>query len=265
MIIENHKQAPWWLLPHILGVDVAAAAFVYGCACADFMRVQILGSGALVLLSVATWVCVMLYRLCCALRGGSNGYAWYYRRHVSWLLPLLLSAIIAASWMSFFYVGQGLLIYVPYVLWPLMGAVFFPGVIIRSFTLAMAFVAACYSPGLFYTIQSYPVDMFFSAQYWALTGIVFLFLVHRIAKSQRWNPFLSIGCTVAFIWLLILLWKAAPATKGFTCFLITVVACLHVLRFRLRSFGTVVNDVVDWFAFALCALLAILVFAPGSV
>ncbi len=262
--MERNGREPLWMMPHLLGMDVAAAACAWSCVCAEFMLVRIVGSGALMLLAVAAWVCVVLNRLYLVLRGEYGGYADFYRRHVFWLLPLVLCAALAAIWMLFYYVGQGLLIYVPFVVLPLVSAALLPGVLVRCFALAVAFVAACYAPGFFYSMLYAVVDMFFSARYWAVVGVLFLFVVHRRARAKRWDVVLGFGCFVAFIWLLISLLCAPAADKGFFCMLLLAVACLHVLRFRLLRFGREYCDAADWSVLALCAIVGWIVFAPGG-
>lgn len=255
MSTPQKTMEPWWLLPHLLGVDVAVAAFLWSSACTHFLRANLIGSGALLLVSVAAWVCVMVSRVVRAIRGPHHPYAAFYRRHLSWLLPLVLCACMAAVWMLFFYVGQGLLAYVPYALVLLVGGLILPDTGMRCFCRSLSFVYACFAPAYFYAAAAAPLSTFFSWQLWWVVAVFWLFFVHRdrVARSQGASMVLTGGCGVLFMWLVISLWNANASDGPFYCFMTLALACLHVLCWRLRHLSGILHDALDWWVMAACA------------
>lgn len=266
MSLNKSRNLPWWLLPHAWGIDVAFAAFLWGGACATFQRSSLLGSGAMLLLAVAAWVCVMVSRVWRALVNPEAYYASFYRAHVSWLAPLVVCAICAALWMLFFYVGQGLLAYVPYVVLPLFLGVCFGNNLLACMMRALAFALACFAPSAYYSIAASPWLLFFSSQVWCIAGLFCLFCLHRAFLNRAESIRLVVhGFMVAFIWLLISIWNAPSGYKGFYCFMVMVLACLHILHWRVRRMGREVNDALDWPLMGLAAAAGAAIFAPGGM
>lgn len=259
---EERQTMPKWLLPHALGVDVAFVAFVWGCVCAAFRHANVLGSGAMLLLSVAAWVCVMVVRIVRSVKSADARYAAFYRGHLSWLVLLVLCATLAALWMLFFYVGRGLLSYTPYVLLLLFWGVVFRGGLLGSVCRSLAFAVACYAPAFYYEFTAGPVLMFFSPQVWSVAGIFLLFNLHRASLQPEPNKLISSASLVGLVWLLISIYNATPGMRGFYCFMVLSLACVHFICWQVRKRGRNVSDALDWPLMGLAAVVGGLVFAP---
>lgn len=259
----TRQTLPKWLLPHVLGVDVAFAAFVWGCVCAAFRHTNVLGSGAMLLLSVAAWVCVMTARIVRTVRAGDSPYAAFYRSHLSWLILLVLCAVLAALWMLFFYVGRGLLSYAPYVLLFLFWGVVFRGGILGCGCRALAFSVACYAPAFYYEFSAGPDMMFFSPQVGSVAGLFLLFNMHRISVQTEQNKLISCASLVWLMWLFISIYNATPGTRGFYCFMVLTLACIHFISWQVRKWGRDVSDALDWPLMGLAAVMGGAVFAPN--
>jgi len=257
---QKCRNVPWWLLPHVLGADVAVTALVWGCVCAVFERTNLWGSGALLLLTVAAWVCVMVTRLVQTVRGSELRYAAFYRSHFSWLCLLVVCASAAAMWMLFFFIGRGLLAYVPYVILPLLAGAVLPDALTRSFSRAVAFAVACYAPLSFYSVASTPVSLFFSGHLWAIVGVFFLFQLHRFSLYKGRS--FSVSCC-AFVWLigLLVFQDASSGSQSFRYFLVMVLACLHGCNWYICRLGREASDALDWPLMGAAAALGAYVFA----
>lgn len=259
---EEHQTMPKWLLPHALGLDVAFAAFVWGCVCAAFRYTNVLGSGAMLLLAVAAWVCVMVVRIVRSVKSTDSRYAAFYRGHLSWLVPLVLCATLAALWMLFFYVGRGLLSYAPYVLLLLFWGIIFRGGLLGSVCRSLAFAVACYAPAFYYEFTAGPMLLFFSPQVWCVALLFVLFNLHRATLHEGGNKLISAAGLVWFIWLIISIYNASPGTRGFYSFMVLSLACVHFISMQVRKWGGDVSDALDWPLMGLAAVVGCLVFAP---
>lgn len=259
---EERQTMPKWLLPHVLGLDVAFAAFVWGCVCAAFRYTNVLGSGAMLLLAVAAWVCVMVVRIVRSVKAADSRYAAFYRGHLSWLVPLVLCATLAALWMLFFYVGRGLLSYAPYVLLLLFWGIVFRGGLLRSACRSLAFAVACYAPAFYYEFTTGPMLLFFSPQVWNVAGLFLLFNAHRTSAHTEHAKLISLASLVWLMWLLISIYNAQPGASGFYCFMVLIMACIHFISWQVRKWGRDVSDALDWPLMALAAVVGGLVFAP---
>lgn len=259
---EANQTLPKWLLPHALGVDVAFAAFVWGGACAAFHYTNVLGAGAMLLLAVAAWGCVMLARIVRAVGDGGSRYASFYRNHLAWLLLLLFCAAMAALWMLFFYVGRGLLEYALYVSVLLFWGVIFRGGLLGNLCRALSFSVACFAPAFFYDSQALPLALFFTLKVWGVACLFFLFFMHRATLSTKLNKLVSLISFVLFIWLVISIYNATPNERGFCCFMVLGLACVHLISRHVRKLGQDVSDALDWPLMGVAAVLGCMFFAP---
>lgn len=251
-----------WLYGYLWGLDAPAAALLWCGLCAPFMHVTMLDPGSLLLLAVSVWVYVMWSRLRDAIVRGRGRYAAFYRSHAAGVSLLILCASLAALWMLFFYVGQGLIAYAALTgIWLVLGAVCSRFPLLRIFCRAAAFVTACLAPIAYFSMDMGPVSVLFCRPFSFLTLLFFLFGL--VQTDDEIRPYvLPQGMLCLLLLCIFAIFRQPAYERGLYESIILGLACVHFLRYRLMPRNRMTADAAAWVLMALAALLGRMMFLP---
>lgn len=271
---ERNRRAPWWLIAQLWGLDVLAAAFLWGLSIAAFAQVVVIDEGPLILLGVAAWMTALVRRLSAA-ASGKGWYVRYYRSHIALLMVVTLCVTLAALWMLFFYVGQSMIGDLGRVAFPMLLVVLLPILsriglsksaiaLMRDLIIGIVYASACIVPTEYMCMGTIRIS---TAPVWYFSILIGLFFMMR----RGWRDGGLEGSVSVIITLgLLLLMLAALATsisapfyeRSFCVMVAMGCACLQMLM-RLR--GTISTDAffsIGWAVMALPPLLGIVMFTP---
>lgn len=183
------QHRPWWLLPHLLGLDIALLSLCWAHAFACMLEINMYREEPLILLIGSAWLFTMMSRLYQGFRYRKTQGPTFYTEKFALLFVLCLAIALAMVWLLLFSVSSVLLHYLaPFFLYLLVSRLPFVKETPRLLMRSICYAFCCAIPSFYFSVTLAPWDMLSCAPIWYLGVLMFLFF-----KEHRDRVFLDMS------------------------------------------------------------------------
>lgn len=178
------RRRPWWIIPHLLGVDIALLTLCWAHAFACILEINMLRENPLILLIGSVWLFVIVSRLISSVRHIRDDERNFYTAKIAALSIICLAVGLALLWLLLFSVSTVVLHYVI----PL-SFFFFLSILpifrgsARILLRALAYAFACAIPSFYFAVTLSPWAMLSCAPIWFFGVLMYLFF----QEHEQWR------------------------------------------------------------------------------
>ncbi len=260
------QQRPWWVIPHLMGLDIAVLTLCWAHAFACILGINMYREEPLILLIGSAWLFVMIARLVTSIRGSKMKGANFYSENFPMILVLCLAIGLALLWLLLFAVSAVVYQYLaPFALYLIVSRLPFFSEPMRLLMRSICYAFCCAIPSFYFSVTLAPSEMLTCTPIWYLGVLMFLFFMenreNQAGGASRISPHLvPVGQLLLLLICLYSAWSSSSYEQSVSITIIIANACLALIV-RLRHYvSPELVNVLRMPVMMLAPILSVLIF-----
>lgn len=259
------QPRPWWVLPHLLGLDIAVLTLCWAHAFACILGINMYREEPLILLIGSAWFFVIITRLSASIRDSKSKGINFYTEHLAMLVVLCLAVGLALLWLLLFAVSTVVYHYLaPFALYLIVSRIPFFSEPMRLLMRSICYAFCCAIPSFYFSVTLAPIEMLSCTPIWYLGVLMFLFFMEQRehqSEAKPISPYLvPVGQLLLLLICLYSAWNSSSYAQSVSITIIIANACLAAIVRLRRYFSPALINVLRMPIMMVAPILSILIY-----